>query len=84
MSTAVLYVEAQDEGGDLHFVPLSVADPARAAKLALYDEVAATLETLARLGNGDCYGNSVGNEIAIKMLLKLKAAEDFPRNVLDP
>jgi len=45
---------------------------------AMQDEIAAlkaelarardALEKLARLGNGDSYGNSVGNEIAIKAL----------------
>ena len=26
------------------------------------------LDTLAKLGNGDCYGNSIGNEIAQRAL----------------
>jgi hypothetical protein len=30
------------------------------------------LETLAKLGNGDKYGNSIGNEIAQKALKKME------------
>ena len=30
------------------------------------------LEKLAKLGNGDRYGNSIGNEIALRTLTKLR------------
>ena len=39
---------------------------------ALNAELVAALEKLARLGNGDSYGNSIGNDIAIAALAKAK------------
>lgn len=40
---------------------------------ALWQETVAALEKLARLGNGDSYGNSNGNVIAQAALAKIKA-----------
>lgn len=37
---------------------------------ALNAELVEALEKLARLGNGDSYGNSIGNDIAIAALAK--------------
>jgi hypothetical protein len=37
------------------------------AEIEVYKEA---LEKLARLGNGDSYGNSIGNDIAIEALRK--------------
>ena len=39
---------------------------------ALNAELVEALEKLARLGNGDSYGNSIGNDIAIAALAKAK------------
>lgn len=39
------------------------------------DELLVVLEKLAKLGNGDCYGNSVGNDIAKAALTKAKGDE---------
>lgn len=38
----------------------------------IVDELVEALERLARLGNGDSYGNSIGNEIAKAALKKLE------------
>lgn len=39
---------------------------------ALVSELVEALERLARLGNGDQYGNSIGNDIAKAALAKAK------------
>lgn len=39
---------------------------------ALNTELVEALEKLARLGNGDSYGNSIGNDIAIAALAKAR------------
>lgn len=43
---------------------------------ALNADLIATLEKLARLGNGDHYGNSLGNEIAIDALIRARRQEN--------
>ncbi len=40
------------------------------------DTLAAALEKLAKLGNGDKYGNSDGNMIAIAALAKVKGEQE--------
>ena len=40
--------------------------------LAMMKEMAEALEKLAKLGNGDSYGNSVGNSLALDALAKYK------------
>ena len=42
----------------------------------IVDELVEALERLARLGNGDNYGNSIGNEIARTALAKLEESHD--------
>ena len=42
----------------------------------IVDELVEALERLARLGNGDNYGNSIGNEIARAALAKLEESHD--------
>lgn len=40
----------------------------------LLDEMARAFEVLAKLGNGDRYGNSIGNTIALEALQKYREA----------
>lgn len=42
----------------------------------IVDELVEALERLARLGNGNNYGNSIGNEIARAALAKLEESHD--------
>lgn len=42
----------------------------------IVDELVEALERLARLGNGNNYGNSIGNEIARAALKKLEESHD--------
>lgn len=42
----------------------------------IVDKLVEALERLARLGNGNNYGNSIGNEIARAALKKLEESHD--------
>ena len=42
----------------------------------IVDELVEALERLARLGNGNNYGNSIGNEIARAALAKLEESHE--------
>jgi hypothetical protein len=54
------------------FIGIAGVLPEIKRELAKLDMVVDVLERIARLGNGDQYGNSEGNIIAIELLKKLK------------
>jgi hypothetical protein len=57
---------------DAPFFAISGVLPEIKRELTKLDMVVDVLEKLARLGNGNRYGNSEGNIIAIELLKKLK------------
>ena len=57
----------------------NAAIEAIANKDQMLEEMARALEVLAKLGNGDRYGNSIGNTIALEALQKYREMEDANR-----
>lgn len=69
-------------GADYHIADVHGREEIRKANadhivhcVNLHDELIEALEKLARLENGDSYGNSIGNRIAQEVLAKAKGGE---------